>query len=463
MNKVNEPTEHVVSLYESKDRIHYREVKGRFDRLRDLAVVALLGGYYLGPWISWSGRQALLFDLPARKFYIFGLTFWPHDFIFLSWILIICAVSLFFFTALAGRLWCGYACPQTVWTEAFVWIERMVEGSHTKRQKLEKGPWTSEKVVKKSTKQFLWIAFALWTGFTFVGYFTPIKELAGSLFTASAGGWEVFWVCFYGFATYGNAAFMREQVCKYMCPYARFQSAMFDKDTLVISYDDKRGEPRGRGKKGAGREESGLGDCIDCTLCVQACPTGIDIRDGLQYECIACAACIDACDSIMDQVGSPRGLIKYTTEHQIEGKKTKIVRPRIMIYGTLLSILCIGFVIAISNRADLHLDVLRDRNALFRETLEGRVENVFTLKVHNKTDQEETIELIVTGLPGLTVDTDPPVLVLRPGELKTVPARVQVDRDAAPAGGHDIVFGIKRPDKEKAEASRDARFMLPIN
>jgi len=452
-----------VSLYESREKIHYREVKGRFDRLRDLSVLVLLGAYYIGPWIRWDDRQAILFDLPARKFYIFGLTFWPHDFIFLSWILIICAVSLFFFTALAGRLWCGYACPQTVWTQAFVWMERWVEGSHTKRRKLDAGPWTAEKIFKKSLKQFLWVGFALWTGFIFVGYFTPVDVLARKIVTFTTGGWETFWVLFYGFATYGNAAFMREQVCKYMCPYARFQSAMFDKDTLIISYDEKRGEPRGRGKKGINREEAGLGDCINCTLCVQACPTGIDIRDGLQYECIACGACIDACDSIMDQVGSPRGLIKYTTEHAIAGEKTKVFRPRIMIYGTLLTLLVVGFFVAIGNRADLHLDVLRDRNALFRETLEGRVENVYSLKVHNKTNKEATIELVVTGLPGLTVETDPEVLVLQPGELRTVPARVQVSRDAASAGGHDIEFGIRRDNVENIEASREARFMLPLN
>jgi len=460
---MNAPDNTGQSLYESREKIHYREVKGRFDRLRDLSVVLLLGAYYIGPWITWGGRQAVLFDLPARKFYIFGLTFWPHDFIFLSWLLIICAMSLFFFTALAGRLWCGFACPQTVWTQAFVWIERWVEGPHTKRAKLDKGPWTAEKVFKKTTKQALWLGFALWTGFIFVGYFTPVRELAPSLVSFTAGSWEWFWVIFYGFATYGNAAFMREQVCKYMCPYARFQSAMFDKDTLVISYDEKRGEPRGRGKQGASRDEAGLGDCINCTLCVQACPTGIDIRDGLQYECIACAACIDACDSIMDQVGSPRGLIKYTTQHAIDGNKTKLFRPRIVIYGTLLLLLCVGFVAAISSRAELHLDVLRDRNALYRESTDGQVENVYTLKVQNKTDEPATIELVVTGLPGLTVETDPPVLRLDGGELKIVPARVQVSRDAAAAGGHDIEFGIRREGIEAVEASRDARFMLPLN
>jgi len=463
MNKTPDNAGQPVSLYESREKIHYREVSGRFDRFRDFSVIALLGAYYIGAWIPWEGRQALLFDLPARKFYIFGLTFWPQDFIFLSWILIICAVSLFFFTAVAGRLWCGYACPQTVWTEAFVWIERLVEGSHTKRAKLDRGPWTTEKVLKKATKQFLWIAFALWTGFTFVGYFTPIKELAKLLVHFEAGGWETFWVFFYGFATYGNAAFMREQVCKYMCPYARFQSAMFDKDTLVISYDEKRGEPRGRGKRGENRDESGLGDCINCTLCVQACPTGIDIRDGLQYECIACAACIDACDSIMDQVGSPRGLIKYTTQHAIDGKKTKLIRPRIIIYATLLTILVAGFFYAISNRAAIHLDVIRDRNALYRETSEGLIENVYTLKVQNKSNTEATIELFVTGLPGLTVDTDPPVLVLPAGELKVVPTRVQIEPGAADVGGHDITFAIKRSDQPDTEASREARFMLPMN
>ena len=306
-------------LYAARQKIYPREIDGRFQRLRTIAAWVLLGIFYVIPWIPWGGRQAVLFDLPARKFHIFGLTLWPQDFYFLTWLLVIAALALFFFTALAGRLFCGYACPQTVWTETFLWMERLVEGNRSQQMKLARAPWGTEKILRKGGKQLLWITFALWTGFTFVGYFTPIRELAGLVANFATGPWETFWVLFYGGATYVNAGFMREQVCKYMCPYARFQSAMFDKDTLVITYDDKRGEPRGPRKKGVDPASKGLGACVDCTLCVQVCPTGIDIRKGLQYECIACAACIDACDEVMDKVGYPRGLIRYDTQHGLEG------------------------------------------------------------------------------------------------------------------------------------------------
>lgn len=234
-------------------------------------------------------RQTLLFDLEARRFYIFNLVLYPQDLIYLTGILIISALSLFLFTAVAGRLWCGYTCPQTVYTEIFLWIEAKIEGDRAARMKLDDGPISSKKLIKKGTKHLVWIAFALWTGFTFVGYFTPIRELGDALITMGLGPWQTFWVLFYSFATYGNAGFMREQVCKYMCPYARFQSAMFDDDTLIVTYDEKRGEPRGKASLKADMDKNQKGVCIDCSLCVQVCPTGIDIRNGLQYECIGCA------------------------------------------------------------------------------------------------------------------------------------------------------------------------------
>ncbi|MDH3939788.1 MAG: cytochrome c oxidase accessory protein CcoG, partial [Xanthomonadales bacterium] len=293
------------SLYRKEPKIYARQVKGTFARLRVIAVWVLLGLYYVLPWLNINGNQAVLFDLPARKFYILGLTFWPQDFVYLALLMITAGLSLFFFTALAGRLWCGFACPQTVWTETFMWIEQWVEGDRAKRMKLDKAPWTADKIMRKSAKQALWILFAAWTGFTFVGFFSPIRELGANIASLSLGPWETFWIVFYSFATYGNAGFLREQVCKYMCPYARFQSAMFDKDTLIISYDPERGEPRGGRRKKDNPAEKGLGDCINCTLCVQVCPTGIDIRNGLQYECIACAACIDVCDQVMDKMEYP--------------------------------------------------------------------------------------------------------------------------------------------------------------
>jgi cytochrome c oxidase accessory protein FixG len=450
------------TLYQSAEKIHAREVDGTFDRLRAASVVLLLGFYYIGPWLRWDNRQAILFDLPARKFYIFGLTFWPQDFIYMAWLLVIAGISLFFVTALAGRLWCGFACPQTVWTNAFVWLERIAEGNRSRRMKLDKAPWTREKILRRSFKQFLWVSFALWTGYTFVGYFTPIIKLANEIATFSLGGWETFWIFFYSFATYGNAGIMREQVCKYMCPYARFQSAMFDRDTLIISYDAARGEPRGSRSRKESEKKGALGDCIDCTLCVQVCPVGIDIREGLQYECIACAACVDACDSVMDKMEYPRGLVKYTTENAIEGKQSRIVRPRTMLYGAALIILLIGLAGALSNRHEISMDVLRDRNALYRELATGRIENVYTLKVVNKSDRDHALNLEVTGLPGLTVETDPAEPVAIAGEMTTIAARVQANPTEVSGGGHDVRFEVNSTAAEGVSADAESRFFLPV-
>jgi cytochrome c oxidase accessory protein FixG len=446
-------------LYVAQEKIYPREIEGRFARLRTLSVWVLLGIYYLLPWLEWNGRQAVLFDLPARKFFIFSLVFWPQDFIFLAWLLIIAALALFFFTAIGGRLWCGYACPQTVWTESFLWMERLVEGGRSTRQKLDRGPWNANKLLRKSAKQVLWVSFALWTGFTFVGFFEPIRTLAGSAWGGSLGPWETFWILFYGFATYGNAGYLREQVCKYMCPYARFQSAMFDHDTLVITYDTQRGEPRGARKRGTDPRAQGLGDCIDCTWCVQVCPTGIDIRHGLQIECIACAACIDACDTVMDKVGSPRGLIRYTTEHALEHKPTRLARPRVLIYGGLLSALAIGFVTAVALRSPVSLDVLRDRNSLYRLTDDGNVDNVYTLRILNKTEREQNFRVEARGASPLTL-LPQRVYSVSSGAVYSLPLRV---RRAAydPAGAETIQITVRSVDNPGVHATTRARFLAP--
>ena len=383
------------SLYRKEPKIYARQVKGKFSRLRVIAVWLLLGLYYLLPWININGKQSMLFDLPARKFYIFGLTFWPQDFIYLALLMITAGLSLFFFTALAGRLWCGFACPQTVWTETFMWIETWVEGDRNKRIKLDKAPWTAEKIFRKSVKQALWIFFAAWTGFTFVGFFSPIRDLGSAIADFSLGPWETFWIVFYSFATYGNAGFLREQVCKYMCPYARFQSAMFDQDTLIISYDPDRGEPRGGRRKTDNPADRGLGDCINCTLCVQVCPTGIDIRNGLQYECIACAACIDVCDQVMDKMEYPRGLIRYTTEHALKHKQGHVIRPRLLVYGALLLVIISSTLWSMTHRIPLRADLIRDRNALYRELPGDLIENVYTLKITNMDNAPHRYEMLV--------------------------------------------------------------------
>jgi cytochrome c oxidase accessory protein FixG len=449
------------SLYISHQKVYPREIEGRFNRLRVAATIVLLGLFYAVPWLQWDGHQAILFDLPARKFYIFGLTFFPQDFFLLTWLLIIAALSLFFFTALAGRLWCGYACPQTVWTEIFVWMERWTEGNRQQRMRLDQAPWNANKILRKSSKQVLWVSFALFTGFTFVGYFTPVRVLTGSVLTASLGSWELFWVLFYGFATYGNAGYMREQVCKYMCPYARFQSAMFDRNTLIISYDTKRGEPRGSRARSVDPKSKGLGDCIDCTLCVQACPTGIDIRKGLQLECIACAACIDACDSVMDRMNYPRGLVRYTTQNAVDNTPTHVLRPRTIIYGSLLLALIIGFGVAVANRDLVEVDVLRDRNALYRPLADGMIENVYTVRFINKDTEAHALRVHAEGIAGLTVDTDREVQSVGAGEVVSAAVRIRAPAGAV-SGGRTIQIVVKSDDGE-IEARSKARFIAPVS
>lgn len=447
-------------MFESAEKIYPREMKGRFDRLSRLATSTLLGLFYAVPWLMWDGRQAFLLDMPARKFYLVGLTLWPQDFPYLAMLLVIAALTLFFFTALLGRVWCGFACPQTVWTEAFIWMEQWTEGTRKQRMKLDKAPWGWNKLRRKGSKQLLWLSFSLWTGFTFVGYFTPVRELAPQLLTFSAGGWATFWTFFYAFATYGNAGYMREQVCKFMCPYARFQSAMFDKDTLIISYDEKRGEPRGGRKRTADKQALGLGDCIDCTLCVQVCPTGIDIRAGLQYECIACAACIDACDSVMDKMNYPRGLVRYSTEHSMKGGTSHVLRPRIFVYAALLLALFAGLVTSMATRTPIILDVIRDRNSLYRELPGDRVENIYTLKVINQRNDERSFHLSVDGVPGIELDGVGDVIVVEGGSVLSLPVRARTHRDNA-SGIMDITFRVSDVDDASLAITEDSRFLGP--
>jgi cytochrome c oxidase accessory protein FixG len=449
------------ALYKKREKIYPREVHGIFATLRNTAMVALLGIFYVLPWFDYEGHQAILFDLPARKFYIFGWTFWPQDFIYLTALLLIAAYALFFFTALAGRLWCGYACPQTVWTEIFLWMERKFEGSRQQQMKLDKQGMSGEKIMRKGGKHAAWLLFSLFTGFTFVGWFTPIDMLYSDIMTGNMSGWGTFWILFYGFATYGNAGWMREQVCIYMCPYARFQSAMFDKDTLLIAYDEKRGENRGARKKGADPKELGLGDCIDCKLCVQVCPTGIDIRDGLQYQCIGCAACVDVCDDVMEKVGQPKGLVKYTTENELNGIKTHLLRPRIVVYAALLVIICAALVYSIATRTPLELDIIRDRNALYIETDDGMIENVYTLKIINMSNDAQTYRLSVSGIQDLLLENTAGDVTVASGAVADVPVRVQADPDNLKTASSKINFTLESLTSPDISLTQTGRFLGP--
>ncbi len=447
-------------LYEKRQAIHPRQVTGMFARLRVAAVLALLGLYYLVPWIPWDGRQAVLFDLPARKFYVFGLVLWPQDFIYLAGLLIVAALSLFFFTAIAGRLWCGYACPQTVWTEVFMWIEHRIEGDRNRRIRLDNSPMDARKFRLRFTKHAAWILLSLWTGYTFVGYFTPILELGDKILNLSTGPWETFWVLFYSFATYGNAGWMREQVCIYMCPYARFQSAMFDRNTLIISYDEKRGEPRGHRRRGDDPAQKGLGSCIDCTLCVQVCPTGIDIREGLQYQCIGCAACVDICDQVMEKMSYPKGLVRYTTLNALESGATRLFRPRVVIYGAVLLAVTGALIYGLISRAPVELDIIRDRNVLYRVTDSGLVENIYTLKILNKHGDGHRFRIEAEGLPGMQVDADAD-REIPSGSVGNVTASVRIDPVNLERPSTNILFRVTAEDDPRIANEDEASFLRP--
>ena len=432
---------------------------GRFARLRIAALVLTLGVLYGLPWLQWGGRQAFLHDLPARKFYFFGLVFWPQDLIYLTAVLVVAALALFLFTALAGRVWCGYACPQTVFTQILVWIERWVEGDRASQIRLRKNGFSLPRASKLAIKWTLWLAFALFTAFSTLGSFTPIRQLGGRILEGKLGPWETFFLVFIVVAILLFAGKMREQVCIYMCPYARFQSAMFDRNTLIVSYDPARGEPRGaRAKETA---EKPLGDCVDCTLCVQACPTGIDIRNGLQYQCIACTACIDACDEVMDKVGSPRGLVRYTTLNAMENLKTQILRPRVVAYALLMLGIITALAISISSRIPVAFDVLRDRNAPYREARDGRIENVYRLKVLNMDERPRTYLLRASGLPNISVDFEAGDLDIGPGQVRDVPVRLRVAPGDIPEHSNEIELELVAADDAKISVRESARFLGP--
>ena len=455
----------MVWLYEAHQKIYPRSVSGLFSNWRWGFVFLTQLVFYGLPWLEWGQRQAVLFDLGARRFYIFNLVLYPQDFIYLTGLLVISALSLFLFTAVAGRLWCGYACPQTVYTEIFLWIEKKLEGDRSARMRRDAGPWSADKLLRKGGKHAVWLLVALWTGFTFVGYFTPVKDLGLELLQLRMSSWEVFWTLFYGFATYGNAGFMREQVCKHMCPYARFQSAMFDKDTLIVTYDEQRGEPRGARSRKADPVALNLGACIDCTLCVQVCPTGIDIRKGLQYECIGCGACADVCDTVMDKMGYARGLVKYSTENAVSQHWTMsqtlrhVLRPRVLVYTAILGAVVLAMGISLALRTPFKVDVVRDRGALARIVSGGAIENVYRLQIMNATESSQQYVISVSGLKGAQVKSEDTVAV-EATQSRWVAVRVQVPYDAAAPGSHTIHFDIAARDSTD-NVREKAVFLIP--
>jgi cytochrome c oxidase accessory protein FixG len=459
----------VFNLYEKREKIFTRSIEGFFQRVRLFTGWPLLLGYFLLPWLNLDGRQAVLFDLPARKFHVLWLTFWPQDFVLLGWLLAIAAFALFFVTTLWGRVWCGYTCPQTVWTAIFMWAEQLAEGDRNQRIKLDKQPsllspkgWNKtgfNKSWRRLFKHAMWMGFAALTGITFIGYFYPIRELISDALQWQLPLIAVAWCVFFTLATYINAGWLREQVCIYMCPYARFQSAMFDQNTLVISYDSARGEQRGARRRNTDYRAEGLGDCIDCTMCVQVCPTGIDIRNGLQYQCIGCAACIDACDDIMDKMGYPRGLISYTTENKLAGGSWTWKRPKLIGYGVAMLVMCVLFVVVLWNRMPLTLDVMRDRASLFQQLPDGRIENVYQLRIINMDAQDRTLEIRLQGLTDFNMTPDQPIIVSA-GEVRDLLLRVQAEPSTLQNFNQPIIF-LVQDTSGALRAESESRFIAP--
>lgn len=451
--------------FHSHKKIYPRWVTGYFNNWRIFFVIATQLFFYGMPWLEINGRQALLFDIANSKFYIFGLVFLPQDFIYLMALLLVSAFGLFVWTAIGGRLWCGYACPQTVYTEIFLWIEKWTEGDRSARIKLDQAPLSARKVGIKTLKHSLWIALSLFTGLTFVAYFTPMAELQNDLATLSMGPWDTFWILFYGLATYGNAGWLREQVCQHMCPYSRFQSTMFDKDTLIISYDSNRGEPRSPRAISSDYQLQGLGECVSCTMCVQVCPVGIDIRDGLQYECIGCTACIDACDQVMDKVGYPRGLIRYTTANELENPNHKATlwsrlrRPQVALFSVTLLLVIGATIYSLQTHQPVKANIVRERNTLVRELANGELENVYRVQLQNTAEQRRSFTLQVSGLAGLSTEIDQDMkLILASTESRDFIVRVKTAAQNAKAGANPIQFTITANDDSGVQITEDATF-----
>lgn len=439
--------------------LYVRAVKGVYQRLRQ-RMGSLLLLLFLGlPWWPYQDRQAVLFDIQDQQFYIFGTTFWPQDLTLLALLFVIAAFALFFITTFLGRVWCGYFCPQTVWTFIYIWFEEKLEGSANKRRRQDALPLTVNLALRKTLKHLAWITIALITALSFVGYFVPIKTLLVDFFTWQSSTWVTFWVLFFTVCTYANAGWMRTIVCLHMCPYARFQSAMFDKDSYIVGYDFHRGEKRGPRTRKALPAEHGLGDCIDCNLCVQVCPTGIDIRDGMQYECINCGACVDACDETMAKMGYPQRLISYTTEHQLNGQKTHVLRPKLIGYGSVLGIIIAIFLGLLYHTQPMALDVIRDRTQLFKENDQGLIENTYTLKIINKYQQDTTFTLTAAGIDDIQW-YGPQVITVAAGNIVSLPISLGVDPYELEAPIIDIEFILTaEKDNHPVSLHTESRFI----
>lgn len=463
------------SLYADWKKIYPRYQTGFFRRLRWSLVALFLGIYYLLPFIRWQRGpglpdQAVLFDLPGRKFYLFDLVVWPQEMFLLALLLIAAALGLFFMTALAGRVFCGYMCFQTVWTDLFLYVEKGFEGNRKQRMKLDVAPWTVRKVIIKLAKHITWIMIGMATGGAFVFYFSDAPTLFWQFLAGTAPFPAWFTLCFLTGTTYVMAGIAREQVCIYMCPYARFQGAMFDEDTIIVSYNPELGEPREANRRTREANQGGVGLCIDCSACVTVCPTGIDIRDGQQYECITCGACIDACNTVKDRLHLKNELIRYTSLREMQGGRTHWFRVRILIYGALLTVFLSGIAAYFVFRSPLELNVIRHRQPIYITQSDGSIQNNFTLRVLNMSQRLRTFSLEVDNLPGATLtvaavnnrdEAGHPLVTLDPGDVVPFTVYVKQDKNNVQSGAQDIVFVLKATDDPEDVDSYNSVFMRP--
>ncbi|MBR7781320.1 cytochrome c oxidase accessory protein CcoG [Undibacterium luofuense] len=458
------PQYKTISVYTKFEPFYVRESQGRFTNLRWLCVLLTQMVFFITPWLSWNQRQAVLLDLAARKFYLFGLILYPHDLIYLAMLLIICAFGLFLVTTIAGRVWCGYGCPQSVYTLVMMWIENRTEGNRANRMRLAREGWTAERILRTGSKHLIWLTLSFISGFVFTAWFVPVSDMLQALtqFRFSAGVTTS--ILLYGGLMYANAGLMRDQFCRYLCPYARFQGSMLDQDSLIISYHPQRGEPRQ--KPGADRPVN-ADSCIDCGLCVQVCPSGIDIRKGLQHDCTGCAACIDACDHVMDKLQLPRGLISYSSARQLQESragsaspdKPRFLRPRIAVYSLLMLIMCAAAAYLLANRPDVRMDILPDRMLTSREPAPGQFEQVYRLHLLNTREETGNYDLSIENVPALHLQSDN-VIRLSPAGAGFISVTV---RNTSPltAGHYRFRFTLRDKQTQRTIVTEPAMFRIP--
>ncbi|UCH75255.1 MAG: cytochrome c oxidase accessory protein CcoG [Rhodospirillales bacterium] len=467
-----------LQLYADRVRVYPARVVGPFRRFKWAALIVLLGIYYLAPWLRWdrgpgAPDQALLIDMPSRRAYFFWIEIWPQEVYYLTGLLIVGAVGLFLVTSLFGRVWCGYSCPQTVWTDLFMWVERRIEGDRNARMRLDRAPWSAAKIAKKTAKHGVWIAISLMTGGAWVMYFTDAPTLVADIASLEVSGAVLFFIGLFTSTTYLLGGIAREQVCTYMCPWPRFQAAMFDEDTLVVTYEAWRGEPRGKHKQGESWE--GRGHCVDCLQCVNVCPTGIDIRDGNQLECIGCGLCIDACNRIMKRLDLPPGLIRMdTVNNQVARERGRsvpfrVLRPRTIIYASILIAVLGLMVFGLGSRSTLDVNLLRDRNPLFVTLSDGAIRNGYTFKILNRARADREFVLTLEGIDDLTLsvrggpsDVQRAVLGARPDRVETYRVFVRAPRDALAGESTPLRFVLEETMPDGERSVQDSVFRGPV-